>query len=110
MADLARSDIAEGVEDAFKYSKLVLAAPTTDGDLFPIMKEFILHIISKNYQNRFVGFIENGSWAPQSGKVMRAMLENQKNIKFADTLVSIKSAYSEENEEQLDNLVKELVK
>ena len=110
MADLARSDIAEGVEDAFKYSKLVLAAPTTDGDLFPIMKEFILHILSKNYQNRFVAFIENGSWAPQSGKVMRAMLENQKNIKFADTLVSIKSAYSEENEEQLDNLVKELVK
>ena len=110
MADMARSDIAEGVEDAFKYSKMVLAAPTTDSDLFPIMKEFILHILSKNYQNRFVGIIENGSWAPQSGKIMRAMLENQKNIKFADTLVSIKSAYSEENEEQLDNLVKELVK
>ncbi len=110
MADLARSDIAEGVEDAFKYSKMVLAAPTIDADIFPIMKDFIYHILSKNYQNRTVGFIENGSWASQSGKLMKQMLENQKNIKFLDNMVSIKSSFSEENEAQLDAMVNELIK
>ena len=110
IADLQRSDIAEGVEDAFKYSKMVLAAPTTDADIFPVMKEFLHHILSKNYQNRTVGFIENGSWAAQSGKLMRQMLENQKNIKFVDSVVSIKSSFSEENEVQLDAMVEELKK
>ena len=110
IADLARSDIAEGVEDAFKYSKMVLASPTTDADIFPIMKEFIHHILSKNYQNRTVGFIENGSWAAQSGKLMKQMLENQKNIMFLDNMVSIKSSYSEANEQELDAMVNELIK
>ncbi len=109
ISDLARSDMAENVEDAFKYGKMVLAAPTTDGDLFPIMKEFVSHIVSKNYQNRKVGFIENGSWAAQSGKVMKEMLEKCKNLEFCQTTVSIRSAYSEKNEEELVCLANELL-
>lgn len=109
ISDLARSDMAENVEDAFKYGKMVLAAPTTDGDLFPIMKEFVSHIVSKNYQNRKVGFIENGSWAAQSGKVMKEMLEKCKNLEFCQTTVSIRSAYSEKNEEELVSLANELL-
>lgn len=109
ISDLARSDIAENVEDAFKYGKLVLASPTTDMDVFPVMKEFISHIVSKNYQNRKVGFIENGSWAAQSGKIMKEMLEKCKNIDFCTTTVSIKSALSEKNDAELDFLASELV-
>lgn len=109
ISDLARSDMAENVEDAFKYGKLVLASPTTDMDVFPIMKEFISHIVSKNYQNRKVGFIENGSWAAQSGKIMKEMLEKCKNIDFCTTTVSIKSALSEKNDAELDFLASELV-
>ena len=101
--------MAENVEDAFKYGKLVLAPPTTDMDVFPIMKEFISHIVSKNYQNRKVGFIENGSWAAQSGKIMKEMLEKCKNIDFCTTTVSIKSALCEKNDEELDFLASELV-
>lgn len=109
ISDLARSDMAENVEDAFKYGKLVLASPTTDMDVFPVMKEFISHIVSKNYQNRKVGFIENGSWATQSGKIMKEMLEKCKNIDFCTTTVSIKSALSEKNDAELDFLASELV-
>lgn len=109
ISDLARSDMAENVEDAFKYGKLVLASPTTDMDVFPVMKEFISHIVSKNYQNRKVGFIENGSWAAQSGKIMKEMLEKCKNIDFCTTTVSIKSALSEKNDAELDFLASELV-
>ena len=110
ISDLARSDFAENIEDAFKYSKLVLASPTTDNNIFPIMNDFIEHLLLKNYQNRTVGFIENGSWAPQSGKLMRKLLENQKDINLLDEVVTIKSSYDAVNNEQLDALVDSLTK
>lgn len=89
--DLARSDMAEAVEDAFRYDKAVFAATTLDGGIFPVMEEFIRHLKAKNYQKRKVGIIENGSWAPMSGKLMRALLEEQKDIRFADTVITCRS-------------------
>ena len=92
ITDLARDDMAEAVEDAFRYDRLVLASVTYDGGIFPCMESFIAHLKSKNYQNRKVAFIENGSWAPIAAKKMRAELEGLKNLTFADTTVSINSA------------------
>lgn len=92
VADLARSDMAEALEDAFRYDKTVFAATTLDGGIFPVMEEFIRHLKAKNFCNRKVGIIENGSWAPMSGKLMRALLETQKGIVFADTVITCRSA------------------
>lgn len=106
--DLARCDMAEAVEDAFRYGKLVLATTTYNADVFPFMREFINHLTERSFQNRAVGFIENGSWAPQAVKVMKKMLEPCKNLKLAENTVTIKSAVNEENMNQLEALAKEL--
>ena len=106
--DLARCDMAEAVEDAFRYSKLVLATTTYNGDIFPFMKEFINHLTERNYQNRTVAFIENGSWAPTAKKVLKSMLEKSKNLNFAQTEITIASAMSEENKKQIEQLANEL--
>ena len=92
ITDLARCDLAEALEDAFRYDKTVFAATTLDGGIFPVMEEFIRHLKAKNYQNKKVGIIENGSWAPMSGKLMRALLEEQKNVKVMDTVITCRSA------------------
>ena len=110
VADLARDDMAEAVEDAFRYGKLVLATTTYNGDMFPFMKEFINHLTERNFQNRTVAFIENGSWAPVAGKFMRKMLENSKNLTFTDATVKIFSAMNEKNVAEIDALVEELTK
>lgn len=109
ITDLARDDMAEAVEDAFRYDRLVLASVTYDGGIFPCMESFIAHLKSKNYQNRKVAFIENGSWAPIAAKKMRAELEGLKNLAFADTAVSIKSAMKEADIKQLEALADELL-
>ena len=108
--DLARCDIAEAIEDAFRYGKLVLATTTYNGDVFPFMKEFINHLTERNYQNRFVGFIDNGSWAPVATKTMKQMFEKSKNLEFATTEVKILSSLNEESINQLKELAKELLK
>lgn len=108
VCDLAREDMAEAVEDAFRYGKLVLATTTYNTDIFPFMKHFIEHLTERNYQNRTVGMIENGSWAPAAARVMRKLLENSKDITYTDTTVTIKSALNEENLAQLDKLAEEL--
>ena len=106
--DLARCDMAEAVEDAFRYGKLVLATTTYNGDVFPHMKEFIHHLTERNYQNRTVGLMENGSWAPVAAKVMVKMLEGSKNLTFTDTTVKILSALSDDSRAQIDALAAEL--
>ncbi|MBR2849921.1 MAG: flavin reductase [Clostridia bacterium] len=106
--DLARCDMAEAVEDAFRYSKLVLATTTYNAGIFPFMREFIDHLTERNFSNRTVGFIENGSWAPLAAKVMRGMLDNSKNITFTENNVKIMSALNETSSEQLDALANEL--
>ncbi|MBQ8768466.1 MAG: flavin reductase [Oscillospiraceae bacterium] len=106
--DLARCDMAEAVEDAFRYNKLVLATTTYNADIFPFMKEFIHHLTERNFQNRTVGLIENGSWAPMAAKVMRSMLEGSKNLTFTDTTVKILSALSEDSKNQIEDLAGEL--
>ena len=108
--DLARCDMAEAVEDAFRYGKLVLATTTYNADIFPFMKEFIHHLTERNYQNRTIGLMENGSWAPLAAKVMKKMLEGSKNITFTDTTVKILSALNEESRAQIDALAEELCK
>ncbi len=108
--DLARSDMAEAVEDAFRYSKLVLATTTYNAEIFPFMREFITHLTERNFQNRTVALIENGSWAPLAAKVMRGMFENSKNITFTDTTVKILSALNEDSTAQLNALADELCK
>lgn len=108
LTDLARSDMAEAVEDAFRYSKLVLATTTYNAGIFPFMRTFIETLTEHGYQNRTVALIENGSWAPMAAKVMRAMLEGSKNIRFAEQSVKLLSAMSEENQTELAALAEEL--
>ena len=108
LTDLARCDMAEAVEDAFRYGKLVLATTTYNGEIFPFMRDFISHLIEHNYQNRTVGLIENGSWAPVAAKVMRNMLEKCKNLTFTNTTVKIISALNAESTAQLTALAEEL--
>lgn len=108
MSDLARSDMAENVEDAFKYGKLVLATTTYNGDVFPFMREFIAHLTERNYQNRKIGFIENGSWAPIAAKIMKEKFASSKNVTFAENTVTITSALNETSKVQIDALAKEL--
>ena len=106
--DLARCDMAEAVEDAFRYGKLVLATTTYNADIFPFMREFIEHLTERNYQNRTIAFIENGSWAPMATKVMKGMLENSKNLTYTDATVKIMSALNEESSSQIESLADEL--
>ena len=106
--DLARTDMAEAVEDAFRYSKLVLATTTYNADVFPFMKEFIHHLTERNYQNRTVAFMENGSWAPLAAKVMKKMLEGSNKLTLAETTVTVKSALSAESRDQIEALANEL--
>ncbi len=108
--DLAREDMAECVEDAFRYGKIVLATTTYNADIFPFMREFIEHLTERNFQNRTVGLIENGSWAPQAAKTMRKMLEGCKNITFTDTTVKIMSALNDDSKAQIEKLADELCK
>ena len=108
VCDLAREDMAEAVEDAFRYGRLVLATTTYNADIFPFMREFIEHLVERNYQNRTIALMENGSWAPLAAKVMRGMLEGCKNTHFVDPVVKIKSAMNEDNKAQIDALAKEL--
>ena len=106
--DLARCDMAEAVEDAFRYGKLVLATTTYNADIFPFMKEFINHLTERNFQNRTVALMENGSWAPMAAKVMRKMLEGSKNLSFTDTTVKILSALNDDSKAQIEALANEL--
>lgn len=110
LSDLTRDDMAEAVEDAFRYDKMVLASVTYDGDMFPQMEAFINHLKSKSYQNRTVAFIENGSWAPMAAKKMRLAMENLKDITFIETPVTIKSAMKTSDTDQLEKLAKALIK
>lgn len=110
ITDLARDDIAEAVEDAFRYDRLVLASPTYNGDVFPFMREFIEALTERNYQKRTIGLIENGSWAATAAKVMRQLFEKSKEITFTETTVKIMSALNEDSTTQLENLAEELCK
>lgn len=109
LTDLARADMAEAVEDAFRYGKLALATTTYNMDIFPFMKQFIEHLTERNYQNRTIAIIENGSWAPAAARTIRKMLENSQNITYVETTVTIKSAMTEENKAELDRLAEELL-
>lgn len=109
VSDLARCDMAEAVEDAFRYGTLILATTTYNTDMFPIMKEFINELIDHAYQNRKVAFVENGSWAPMAAKKMRAMMDGMKNITFADHSVTVTGALNDASRAQIDALVEELV-
>ena len=106
--DLARDDMAEAVEDAFRYGKLVLATTTYNADIFPFMRTFIEHLTERNYQNRTIGFIENGSWTPTAAKVMAGMLEKSKNLSFIAATVHVKSALDETSKAEIDALAEEL--
>lgn len=107
--DLARCDMAEAVEDAFRYGKLVLATTTYNGEIFPFMREFINHLTERGYKNRTIGMMENGSWAPAAVKVMTQMLESSKNITYTQNNVKILGAVTPENMAQIDALAKELI-
>ncbi len=108
VTDLARDDMAEAVEDAFRYGKLVLATTTYNGEIFPFMREFINHLTERNYQNRQIAFIENGSWAPVAAKVMKGMLEKCKNIDFVEPTVTIRCALNDDSRAQIDSLAQAL--
>ena len=110
VTDLARSDMAEAVEDAFRYSKLVLATTTYNGEIFPFMREFIHHLTERGYSNRTVAFIENGSWAPVAARIMKSQLEKSKNLTYADATVKIMSALNDESIGQIKTLAAELSK
>ena len=105
--DLARCDMHEAVEDAFRYDRLILATTTYNADIFPFMKEFINHLTERNFQNRRVAFIENGSWAPMATKIMKSMLEKSKNLSYAETEVKIVSALNEDSRAQIISLSEE---
>ena len=108
VCDLARDEMTEAVEDAFRYGKLVLATTTYNADIFPFMKQFIDHLTERNYQNRTIGLIENGSWAPLAVKIMKGMFEKSKNITWLDTSVTIKSALNDDSHAQIEAMAKEL--
>ena len=110
VTDLAREDMAEAVEDAFRYGKIVLASTTYNGDVFPFMKTFIEHLTERNYQNKTIGLIENGSWASMAGKVMTGMFEKSKNITWLENNVKIMSSLSDENVAEIDAMAEELCK
>ena len=107
--DLARCDMHEAIEDAFRYETLILATTTYNNDVFPFMREFINHLVERNYSNRKIGFIENGTWAPTATKVMKQMLEKSKNITYFENNVKILSSLNDESRSQLDNLAREII-
>ena len=107
--DLARCDMAEAVEDAFRYGKIVLATTTYNGEIFPFMREFINDLTERGYKNRKIGIIENGSWAPVAAKTIKKMLENSKNLTFTETTVTIHSAVKDVNKEEIKALAKEIM-
>ena len=109
VTDLAREDMAEAVEDAFRYGKIVLASTTYNGDVFPVMKTFIEHLTERNYQNKTIGLIENGSWASMAGKVMTGMFEKSKNITCLETSVKIMSSMDEQNKADIEKMAEELM-
>ena len=109
VTDLAREDMAEAVEDAFRYGKIVLASTTYNGDVFPFMKTFIEHLTERNYQNKTIGLIENGSWASMAGKVMTGMFEKSKNITWLETSVKIMSSMDEQNKAGIEKMAEELM-
>ena len=108
--DLARDDMAEAVEDAFRYGKLVLATITYNGDIFPFMRTYIENLTERSYQNRTIGLIENGSWAPAAARVMQGMFEKSKNITWLENNVKIMSSLSEANEAEIEAMAEELCK
>lgn len=109
VTDLAREDMAEAVEDAFRYGKIVLASTTYNGDVFPLMKTFIEHLTERNYQNKTIGLIENGSWSSMAGKVMTGMFEKSKNITWLETSVKIMSSMDEQNKADIEKMAEELM-
>lgn len=109
VTDLAREDMAEAVEDAFRYGKIVLASTTYNGDVFPFMKTFIEHLTERNYQNKTIALIENGSWASMAGKVMTGMFEKSKNITWLETSVKIMSSMDEQNKADIEKMAEELM-
>lgn len=109
IADLSRTDLAEDIEDAFRYSKMVIAAPTYDGGIFPIMNDFLHHLRIKGYKNRKVAIVENGSWGPMAGKIMKEYMESMKDIEICPTAVTIRSAMKDENVTQLEALADEIL-
>ena len=110
ITDLARDDMPEAVEDAFRYGKLVLATTTYNMDVFPFMRTFIEHLTERNYQNRLVGLVENGSWAPAAARVMKGLFEKSKGITFCENTVTILSAMNAETEAKLAALADELLR
>lgn len=108
VADLARSDMTEAVEDAFRYGKIVLATTTYNGDIFPFMRDFLNRLTERNFQNKTIGFIENGSWAPVATRIMQGKLEKCKNLRYAENTVKILSAMTDETRKSLDALAEEL--
>ena len=109
ISDLTRDDMAEAVEDAFRYDRVVLAASSYDAGIFPPMEKFLHHLRAKNYQNRKIGLIENGSWAPSAGRGMKEIISGMKDITLCETMVTIKSTMKEENIPQLEALANELM-
>lgn len=109
VTDLAREDMAEAVEEAFRYGKIILASTTYNGDVFPFMKTFIEHLTERNYQNKTIGLIENGSWASMAGKVMTGMFEKSKNITWLETSVKIMSSMDEQNKADIEKMAEELM-
>ena len=109
VTDLAREDMAEAVEEAFRYGKIVLATTTYNGDIFPFMKTFIEHLTERNYQNKTIGLIENGSWASMAGKVMTGMFEKSKNITWLETSVKIMSSMDDQNKADIEKMAEELL-
>lgn len=109
VSDLSREDMAEVIEDAFRYDKVIVAAATYDGGIFPVMEDFLLHLKNKNYQNRVIGIVENGSWAPMAGKQMRTILDGMKNITVCDEMVSIKSTVDEAARASMQKLADEIL-
>lgn len=110
ISDLSREDMSEVIEDAFRYDRMVLMASSYDAGVFPVMEDFLSHLKSKNYQNRKVGIVENGSWAPTAGKVMKSYVESFKNITLAEPVVTIRSTLNEVSEKSLDELADEMTK
>ena len=109
VSDLSREDMAEVIEDAFRYDKLIIASPTYDAGLFPTTEKFLRHLKHKNYQSRKIGIIENGSWAPMAGKLMKDIIKDMKDIKICDTVVTIKTRLNNEVKEKMEDLVKEIL-
>lgn len=109
VSDLSRDDMAEVIEDAFRYDRLIIASPTYDAGLFPTTEKFLRHLKHKNYQSRKVGIIENGSWAPMAAKYMKEIIKDMKDIEICNTVVTIKTSLNDDSKEKMENLVKEIL-